>query len=104
MRDYQEILDRIQLYRASPQPEPTMAALDASPSVIDRARFTHRHAQTFDREGLHGRAESSSYVAHATPAERTAMAEALDSAFDAHAVDGVIEFAYRTEILAFRVR
>lgn len=103
MLDYEELLGRIEVFRKTPQPGPTMAALDAAPGLTDRKSFVAPLVQRFDREGLQGRAASSSYVVHAPAAERTAIAEGLDALFDAHAVDGEIEFAYRTEVRFFRV-
>ncbi len=98
MRDYEALLDRLEVFRTTPQPGPTMDALDAQPGLVDRARFATPFVQRLDREGLHGRAASSSYVAHAPTDERAAIAEGLDALFDAHQSDGAIEFAYTTTI------
>lgn len=102
MRDYEALLDRLEVFRNTPQPGPTMDALDAQPGLVGRARFATPYAQRFDREGLHGRAASSSYVAHASAGERAAISEGLDALFDAHQQDGVIEFTYTTAIRLFR--
>ena len=57
------------------------------------AEFPSR--QLLDREGLHGRAHSSSYVVHGV-ADRVAFDRALGDLFDRHQSGGTVEFLYRT--------
>jgi SAM-dependent methyltransferase len=59
------------------------------------ARFDH--AQKLDRDGLHGRLLSSSYVPAAGPALEHVL-QAADDLFDRYAGDGRITIAYDTEL------
>jgi len=58
------------------------------------------NAQRFDRDGLVGRALSSSYVPQKGHASHDAMMAALDRIFAEHARDGVVEFRYTTIVHA----
>ncbi len=57
------------------------------------------HAQRFDREGLRGRLESSSYVPRPGTPGHAPMLEALDRLFDAHEHAGFVDFPYRTRLV-----
>jgi hypothetical protein len=103
MRAYEALLDGVAVFRTTPQPGPTMAALEATPGLLEMSRWRTAHQQRLDREGLHGRAASSSYVAHASPAERVSIREGLDRLFDTYATAGAVEFAYDTTVLSFRL-
>lgn len=103
MRAYEALLDGVAVFRTTPQPGPTMAALEATPGLVDMTRWTTDHQQRLDREGLHGRASSSSYVAHASPEDRSSIRLGLDRLFDAHATAGEVEFSYDTTVLSFRL-
>jgi SAM-dependent methyltransferase len=61
------------------------------------------HQQRFDRDGLHGRAWSSSYVVHGVR-EPAAFDAALHDIFDRHQVAGEVAFIYRTVAIAFEPR
>ena len=61
-------------------------------------RLTLENAQTFDYEGLEGRALSSSYVPLAGEAQHEAFLEALRELFGAHERNGVVSFLYTTEV------
>ncbi|MFI5298140.1 MAG: class I SAM-dependent methyltransferase [Polyangiales bacterium] len=76
----------------------TLARISASPSVARSLRCTVVNEQRFDRDGLRGRAWSSSYVAHGV-ADKGGFDRALDALFDEHASDGSVSFAYDVEIL-----
>lgn len=103
MRAYEALLDGVAVFRTTPQPGPTMAALEAAPGLREMSRWRTAHQQRLDREGLHGRAASSSYVAHASPAERVSIREGLDRLFDTYATAGEVEFSYDTTVLSFRL-
>jgi SAM-dependent methyltransferase len=56
------------------------------------------HAQALDRDGLHGRASSASYVPKQGPGA-AALARRLDAAYDAHRdAWGRVTLRYRTEV------
>lgn len=84
--------------RAVPKPGPTLAALRARRPAAVAATF--RHGQTLDLDGVLGRAWSSSYVVHGVT-DRAAFDAALADAYGAHARDGRVELAYRTEALTW---
>lgn len=62
--------------------------------------FDQPTVQPLDRAGLFGRADSASYVQRGV-ADRPAFERALHALFDAHAVEGVFDFAYRTQAVAW---
>lgn len=96
-RAYEEALLRWSSeYAQVPKPEPTLHALRARRPAAREARFPH--AQRLDRDGVIGRAWSSSYVVHGVT-DRTGFDAALDAAFAAFAVDGRVELAYDTVAL-----
>ncbi len=100
MTAYDEILHRARSeYRAVPKGPATVAALRAS--VSDPIEGSFPNAQHLDREGLHGRADSSSYVQHGI-ADVPAFHRALDVLFDAHCVDGRFSFTYDTVAIAWQ--
>jgi len=55
-----------------------------------------KNTQRFDRDGLIGRALSSSYVPQKGHAKHEGMMRALDRIFSEHAVDGFVDFRYLT--------
>lgn len=59
--------------------------------------------QRFDRDGLVGRALSSSYVPQRGHPKHDAMMRALDELFAAHQVDGRVVFEYDTRAFVARV-
>jgi len=60
-------------------------------------RFAFPHAQNLDREGLHGRARSASYVPKTGPRAEELGAR-LDELFDNHATDGRVQLVYECEV------
>ena len=82
-----------------PKPLPTIAAIKTMVGAVKEAEFPN--AQILDREGLLGRACSSSYVAHGV-ADKAAFARELDRVFDHHQKDGTVTFDYRTVVVAWR--
>jgi len=80
--------------------EATLASLKHHPRVSRPRERRVTHAQRFDREALHGRAWSSSYVRHGV-ADPAAFDAALLTLFDAHARGGAIDFPYRAVALVF---
>ena len=61
-------------------------------------RFTFRHFQLLDREGLRGRMLSSSYAPKAGDPRHAPMVQDLDRAFDAHQQAGWARIDYDTEL------
>jgi len=59
--------------------------------------------QVLDREGLRGRALSSSYLPGPGHPEHEALLAALDELFDRHALEGAVRLAYDTEIYVGRL-
>ncbi len=88
-------------YRAVPKGPPTITALrEVLPPTV---RETFANTQTLDRAGVHGRADSSSYVKHGI-ADLPAFHRALDRIFDTYAKDGAFTFTYNTVAIAWRTR
>ncbi len=83
-----------------PRAEPTIAAIRAAEPSARLHAF--RHAQRLDRAGVHGRAWSSSYVAHGVD-DGAGFGAALDALFDRHAIDGIVAMAYRVEAVCWEV-
>jgi hypothetical protein len=83
--------------------ETTLAQLKRHPRVVAPREGWETHAQSFDLEGLRGRAWSSSYVRRGVE-DREGFEAALRAAFEAHARDGAVDFPYRTVALVFRIR
>jgi len=74
------------------------------PGVVERSsvftaleRHAFPHAQELDREGLHGRARSASYVPKAGPRAEELGAR-LDALFDSSAADGRVRLVYDCEV------
>jgi SAM-dependent methyltransferase len=82
--------------------EAALGQLRRNPRVRAPREARASHVQRFDFEGVHGRAWSSSYVRHGVD-DGPGFDAALRRLFDAHAVDGKVEFPYRTEALVFRL-
>ena len=82
-------------------PEQTIEDIRAAPGVRGVRTAEFANAQVLDRAGLFGRAHSSSYVAHGV-ADREAFDRSLALLFDAHQTAGVVEFAYRSLVIAWQ--
>ena len=89
-------------YSVLDKPAQTLAALKARGERRDAREAEFAYAQSFDRDGLFGRAYSSSYVVHGI-ADHAEFDRALAALFAAHARDERVEFAYRTLALWFRL-
>lgn len=88
-------------YRATPKGPPTINEIRAA--VTGATEATFRNHQHLDRAGLHGRADSSSYVQHGID-DLDAFHTRLDAIFDAHHTDGRFTFTYDTVAIAWRTR
>ncbi|MGE0456356.1 MAG: class I SAM-dependent methyltransferase [Vicinamibacteria bacterium] len=82
------------------RPLRTIAALRAAPPVREAREAEFAYSQSFDREGIFGRAFSSSYVQHGL-ADRAGFERALGGLFDRHQRDGSVDFVYRTVAIGF---
>ena len=89
-------------YSRIPTPEQTIEDIRAAPGVRDARTSEFANAQVLDRAGLFGRAHSSSYVAHGVD-DRDGFDRALSALFDDYQVGGVVEFAYRTLVIGWRL-
>ena len=89
-------------YERIATPEQTIEAIRRSPGIASAREAEFPNAQRFDRQGLFGRAHSSSYVAHGV-ADREAFDRALGALFDAHQVGGLVEFCYRSVVIAWQL-
>jgi SAM-dependent methyltransferase len=89
-------------YAVLDKPANTLTALMARPELRDVREGEFAYSQTFDRDGLFGRAYSSSYVVHGI-ADHAAFDGALGALFGRHARHGHVEFAYRTLAACFRL-
>jgi len=104
MREYEELLrEYSHEYAQLERPQQTMQRIRESDDVVDVEETEIDNAQIFDWDGLHGRAHSSSYVAHGVT-DKKAFDRALLAIFDRYAVNGRFPFDYRTHVLTWRVR
>jgi SAM-dependent methyltransferase len=78
----------------------TVARLLAHPAVSEPRERAFSLVQRLDKDGLLGRAWSSSYVVHGID-DAAGFNAALAQLFDTYHEDGAIEFRYRTVALAF---
>ncbi|MEQ1569921.1 MAG: methyltransferase domain-containing protein [Myxococcota bacterium] len=85
-------------YASVPKPGPTLDALRRSRPRGREVVF--EHAQVLDRDGLLGRAWSSSYVVHGVD-DRAGFDAALLAAFDAHQREGRVRLDYHTRAWAW---
>jgi SAM-dependent methyltransferase len=90
-------------YEVLLKPEPTLRAILRADGVFDAREAEFANAQLLDRQGLLGRAHSSSYVIHGV-ADPAAFDRALVEVFDRHQSGGTVEFLYRTVAVCFRLR
>src|SRR5262249_25732247 len=98
---YALIREHSSQYRTLERQEAAPDALRQAPGVVDLREAEFTNAQTLDREGLIGRAYSSSCVAHSV-ADRAKFEDALENLFDRHQRGGKVRFQYRTVALCWR--
>jgi SAM-dependent methyltransferase len=99
MKAYDALLKaRVRREEAGPSFPHTVAALRARRPAAVEAAFPN--AQRLDREGLHGRAWSASYVVHGVD-DAAGFDRALDDLFDRFAQDGAVTFVYETLAIAW---
>jgi SAM-dependent methyltransferase len=102
--DYDRLLrEHSTEYAVLEKPATTMATLRGRPELVDVEETELPNLQRLDRDGLFGRAWSSSYVTHGL-ADRAAFERALGGLFERHARDGAVDFVYRTVAIGFRLR
>lgn len=100
---YERLLEeRSSEYRKIRTPEQTIEDIRRGPGVRSVRTGEFANAQVLDRAGLFGRAHSSSYVAHGVD-DREGFDRALGGLFDEHKASGVVEFAYRTLVIAWQL-
>jgi SAM-dependent methyltransferase len=103
LREYDAVLKEfVARYDERPTAEPTMEAIEACPGVTVLGRTELANVQQLDREGLLGRAHSSSYVAH-DAINIAGLDRALGQLFDKHSRGGAVDFAYRTLAIAWTI-
>jgi SAM-dependent methyltransferase len=103
MAEYEELLRaRSSEYAVLDKPGNTLDALKASKRLEDVREREFAYVQRLDREGLLGRAHSSSYVIHGVE-DLESFDRALGELFERHARGGALEFDYRTLALCFRI-
>jgi SAM-dependent methyltransferase len=103
LSEYDALLRRASReYEVLLKPEQAIAAIAAEPRVRDWQRAEFPNSQRFDREGLLGRAFSSSYVQHGLD-DRDSFERALFELFDRHQQSGCVEFAYRSVAVSARL-
>jgi len=90
-------------YEVLLKPEATLRDILRADGVFDAREAEFANAKLLDREGLLGRAHSSSYVIHGV-ADPAAFDRALVEVFDRHQSGGTVEFLYRTVAVCFRLR
>ena len=89
-------------YGVLDKPAQTLAALRGRAELRGAREAEFAHEQILDRDGLFGRAYSSSYVVHGI-ADHAGFDRALDGLFERHARHGQVAFPYRTLGLCFRL-
>lgn len=101
--DYEALLRRTaNEYENRPKPLPTIDAIKARPEVTSVRDIELSNRQELDREGLIGRAFSSSYVAHDV-ADRADLERGLGELFERHSRNGRVDFVYRTVAVAWQI-
>jgi SAM-dependent methyltransferase len=104
MDDYDRLLRaHSREYEVLLKPEPTLQAIVKAEGVADTSESEFPNRQLLDREGVFGRAHSSSYVVHGV-ADPAAFDRALGELFDRHQSGGTVEFPYRTVAVCCRLR
>ena len=104
MDDYDRLLRaHSSEYEVLVKPEPTLQAILKAEGVADTSEAEFPNRQILDREGVFGRAYSSSYVIHGV-AGAEAFDRALGELFDRHQSGGNVEFPYRTVAVCCRLR
>ena len=99
--EYESLLREASVeYGRVPRPRETLARIEAHGGLRDFCRAEFPNVQQLDREGLRGRAFSSSYVAHGV-ADPDGFRLRLDELFDRYAEDGVVEFRYTSLVGRF---
>ncbi len=89
-------------YEVLLKPEPTIQSILRAEGVVDVREGEFPNRQLLDREGVFGRAYSSSYVVHGI-ADLPAFDRALGELFDRHQSAGTVEFPYRTVAVCARL-
>jgi ubiquinone/menaquinone biosynthesis C-methylase UbiE len=103
MAEYDALLRRFSgEYRVLESWRRALETLEAHPRVREPQRHECAHAQRFDREGLLGRAFSSSYVFRGV-SDRDGFREALGALHRRYAHEGRVEFPYRAIGLLVRL-
>jgi len=104
MDDYDRLLRAHSTeYEVLLKPEPTIQSILQADGVGDVRQAEFPNRQLLDREGVFGRAHSSSYVVHGV-ADPEAFDRALGELFDHHQSGGTVEFPYRTVAVCSRLR
>jgi SAM-dependent methyltransferase len=104
MDDYDRLLRAFSTeYEVLLKPEPTIQAIREAEGVAGAGEAEFPNRQILDREGVFGRAYSSSYVIHGI-ADLPAFDRALGELFDHHQSNGTVEFPYRTVAVCCRLR
>ncbi len=102
--EYEALLRRHSTeYGSVPGPKETIPRIKAHPLVTDLREAEFANAQEFCREGVFGRAYSSSYVVHGV-ADHAAFDRELEAIFARHQEGGKVTFAYRSVAVAWRIR
>jgi ubiquinone/menaquinone biosynthesis C-methylase UbiE len=89
-------------YEQVPKPLPTIAAIKARSEITSVRESEIPNRQELDREGLVGRAFSSSYVTHGVQ-DRAGFERALLDLFERHQIGGHVEFVYTTVAIAWQI-
>ncbi len=89
-------------YESRPRPDEALARIRRRPEVVGFQEAVFRNVQLLDRDGLLGRARSSSYVAHGV-ADSAALERDLLALFERHAEDGRVAFVYRTLAASWQI-
>jgi SAM-dependent methyltransferase len=90
-------------YEVLLKPEPTLQEILKAEGVAETSQAEFPNRQLLDREGVFGRAYSSSYVVHGV-ADPEAFDRALGELFDRHQSGSAVEFPYRTVAVSCRLR
>lgn len=90
-------------YESRPKADQALAQIRSRPEVVGLRETAFRNVQRLDKQGLLGRARSSSYVAHGV-ADLAALERDLGALFERHQQDGHVDVVYRTVAALWQIR
>lgn len=101
-KEYEKLLRTFSSdYEKTPKADEAIAAIKKSPSVKEYKEKEFKNSQSFDQDGLVGRAYSTSYVAHGVK-EHGKFKNALINLFNKYEKGGYVSFKYQTKAICWQ--